>query len=54
MIKELQSATVHVSDQDAAKAFYTEKLGFRVDRDDPMEQGGARWLAVTPPAAARR
>src|SRR3954470_17187845 len=36
-----------VNDQDEAKAFYTEKLGFEVKEDVTME--GFRWLTVTPP-----
>ena len=37
-----------VADQDAALAFYTEKLGFEV-RDDEM-----RWLEVAPPGSRAR
>ncbi len=48
MITTLESATVHVSDQDRALDFYTGTLGFRMERDAPMA-GGMRWLAVTPP-----
>jgi predicted enzyme related to lactoylglutathione lyase len=48
MITELQSATVHVSDQDRAIAFYTDVLGFRLEQDNPMSDG-VRWVAVTPP-----
>lgn len=48
MIKTLESATIHVSDQDAALAFYTGPLGFTLERDAPMADG-MRWLAVTPP-----
>jgi len=48
MITTLESATVHVSDQDRALDFYTGTLGFRKERDAPMD-GGMRWLAVTPP-----
>src|SRR5690606_16415311 len=39
--------SVGVTDQEAAKAFYTEKLGFRVVRDDPF--GNQRWIQVAPP-----
>ena len=34
-------------DQDAAKNFYTEKLGFEVRNDVTMD--GFRWLTVSPP-----
>jgi catechol 2,3-dioxygenase-like lactoylglutathione lyase family enzyme len=36
-----------VLDQDAAKAFYTERLGFEVRTDVTMD--GFRWLTVGPP-----
>lgn len=48
MIKRLSHATFYVLDQDEAKAFYTEKLGFAVTMDVSME-GGFRWLTVSPP-----
>src|SRR4029079_16530732 len=38
--------TIYVLDQDRAKAFYTEKLGFEV-RDD-ARMGNFRWLTVAP------
>jgi catechol 2,3-dioxygenase-like lactoylglutathione lyase family enzyme len=47
MIKRLSHATVYVLDQDAAKAFYTEKLGFETRSDVRAE--GFRWLTVGPP-----
>jgi catechol 2,3-dioxygenase-like lactoylglutathione lyase family enzyme len=41
---------VWVRDQDEAKAFYTEKLGFEVREDATLEAlGGYRWLTVGPP-----
>jgi catechol 2,3-dioxygenase-like lactoylglutathione lyase family enzyme len=46
MITHLSHATVYVLDQDDAKAFYTEKLGFEVRDDVRME--GFRWLTVGP------
>lgn len=48
MITTVESATVHVSDQDRALSFYKDVLGFSLERDAPMS-GGMRWLAVTPP-----
>jgi catechol 2,3-dioxygenase-like lactoylglutathione lyase family enzyme len=40
---------VWVRDQDEAKAFYTEKLGFEVREDATLEElGGYRWLTVGP------
>ncbi|MEU3351581.1 VOC family protein [Streptomyces sp. NPDC037389] len=46
MSTRLSHVTVPVLDQDSAKAFYTEKLGFEV-RDD-MTLGELRWLTVGP------
>ena len=46
MIVKLTHATVYVLDQDRAKAFYTDKLGFEV-RDD-ARMGDFRWLTVGP------
>lgn len=41
--------SIFVDDQDAALAFYTEKLGFLPAADVPM--GEHRWLTVVSPAA---
>jgi catechol 2,3-dioxygenase-like lactoylglutathione lyase family enzyme len=41
-------AEVFVDDQDKARAFYTEVLGFRVKADAPYGDG-ARWLTVVSP-----
>jgi catechol 2,3-dioxygenase-like lactoylglutathione lyase family enzyme len=46
MITNLSHATVYVLDQDEAKAFYTDKLGFEVRDDVRLE--GFRWLTVGP------
>jgi lactoylglutathione lyase len=44
-----------VSDQDAALAFYTEKLGFEVRGDVPFgERNEMRWLEVAPPGSTAR
>ena len=44
-----------VSDQDAARVFYTEKLGFEVRGDDRFgEHGEHRWLEVAPPGSTAR
>lgn len=47
MIQRLSHTTIYVRDQDSAKEFYTEKLGFEVRMDHTME-GGFRWLTVGP------
>jgi predicted enzyme related to lactoylglutathione lyase len=46
MITKHSHSTVYVLDQDRAKAFYTQKLGFEV-RDD-AKMGNFRWLTVAP------
>jgi catechol 2,3-dioxygenase-like lactoylglutathione lyase family enzyme len=46
MIQRLGVATVFVLDQERARKFYTEKLGFEVHTDATM--GSFRWLTVTP------
>ena len=50
MLKQLTHVNVWVDDQDAALAFYTEKLGMEL-RDDATvpEMGNFRWLTVGPP-----
>jgi catechol 2,3-dioxygenase-like lactoylglutathione lyase family enzyme len=47
VISRLSHATVWVLDQEEARRFYTEKLGFEVRVDHTIE-GGFRWLAVGP------
>jgi catechol 2,3-dioxygenase-like lactoylglutathione lyase family enzyme len=48
MIKGLSHANVWVLDQDSAKAFYTEKLGFEVKTDRSLDDG-FRWITVHAP-----
>jgi lactoylglutathione lyase len=44
-----------VADQDAARAFYTEKLGWEVRGDQRFgENGENRWLEVAPPGSTAR
>jgi lactoylglutathione lyase len=44
-----------VADQDAALAFYTEKLGFEVRADISFgEHGESRWVEVAPPGSTAR
>ena len=47
MIDKLSHTTIWVFDQDEARDFYTEKLGFEVDTDQSMD--GFRWLTVNAP-----
>jgi len=46
MITRLSHANVYVLDQDRAKQFYTEVLGFELRTDVTMD--GFRWLTVGP------
>ena len=49
MITTIATVTVFVEDQDRAKAFYTEKLGFELINDSEMFPGAEiRWLTVAP------
>ena len=47
MIQRFTHATIFVADQDAAREFYVDKLGFEVRADNSMG-GGFRWLTVGP------
>ena len=47
MITRIQSVTIYVSDQDRAKAFYTQKLGFAERMDAPMGPDN-RWVELAP------
>ncbi|MGH3088313.1 MAG: VOC family protein [Rubrobacteraceae bacterium] len=46
MIQRLSHATVYVTDQDEALAFYRDKLDFKVRNDIKVEN--FRWLTVSP------
>ena len=46
-VDKLGRVIIPVSDQDAAIAFYTEKLGFTVLMDAPYGEGD-RWVEVAP------
>jgi len=47
MIQKLSHTTIYVLDQDAARDFYVNKLGFEVRMDQSMDNG-FRWLTVSP------
>lgn len=47
MIQRLSHTTLYVLDQDAARDFYVNKLGFEVRMDGTMDNG-FRWLTVSP------
>jgi lactoylglutathione lyase len=49
MIDAVATICIFVNDQDKAKAFYTDVLGFELRQDSPMDE--SRWLAVAPKGA---
>jgi catechol 2,3-dioxygenase-like lactoylglutathione lyase family enzyme len=53
MIKGIKFASVPVTDQDRALAFYTEKLGFRLLTDQPFSEE-QRWIELGIPGADTR
>ena len=53
MLTGIGTVTVHISDQDRALEFYTQKLGFETRSDMPMGPG-QRWIEVAPPGAQTR
>jgi catechol 2,3-dioxygenase-like lactoylglutathione lyase family enzyme len=48
MIKTLSHVSIYVTDQQRARDFYVDKLGFEVKND--MTMGDFRWLTVSPKA----
>jgi lactoylglutathione lyase len=55
VITAVNFVSINVADQDRAKRFYTEKLGFEEVMDVPMggpdAPEGPRWIALRPPGA---
>ena len=52
MIQNVGTVCVFVADQDRAKAFYTNILGFELRTDQPLFPGAAnRWVSVVPKGA---
>jgi len=49
MISGVSKVVIEVDDQERAKAFWTEKMGFEVAQDAPY--GEERWLEVRAPRA---
>lgn len=49
MIKQIKFVGISTRDQDRALAFWTEKMGFRVETDRPM--GEQRWIELSIPGA---
>ena len=53
MIDRVGTVCIFVSDQDRAKKFYTQTLGFELRSDEPLYPGAKnRWVAVAPKGAA--
>lgn len=53
MIKQIATVAVYVEDQQKAKTFWTEKVGFKVVAEHPMGPN-ATWLEVAPKGAESR
>ena len=47
-LRTIEVVSVPVSDQDRAKNFYADKLGFTLDVDAPFGDGHS-WVQLTPP-----
>ena len=50
MIKGVKFTSIPVSDQDAALEFYTKKLGFRIQTDQPFDDH-QRWIELAIPGS---
>ncbi|HEX4033707.1 MAG TPA: VOC family protein [Solirubrobacteraceae bacterium] len=51
MITEVHTVALYVADQDRAKRFYVDTLGFDLNADQPGLNGIGRWLEVAPKGA---
>ncbi|SIM44100.1 glyoxalase superfamily protein [Micromonospora cremea] len=51
-VTHVQLVSVPVADQDRARDFYVDVLGFDLIWDNPMGPDGGRWVQVAPPGAA--
>jgi catechol 2,3-dioxygenase-like lactoylglutathione lyase family enzyme len=50
MITQVKIVTITVTDQQKSLEFYTEKLGFKVETNQPMDHDkGTRWIELSPP-----
>jgi lactoylglutathione lyase len=51
VLSSVRSVGIYVGDQDRARKFFTETLGFELLQDTPMGEGpgAARWIEVAPP-----
>jgi lactoylglutathione lyase len=51
LITELHTVALYVADQDRAKRFYVDTLGFDLGADQPGLGGIGRWIEVAPKGA---
>jgi lactoylglutathione lyase len=51
VITELHTVALYVADQDRAKAFYVDTLGFELGADQPGLGDIGRWIEVAPQGA---
>jgi lactoylglutathione lyase len=51
MITELHTVALYVADQDRARRFYVDTLGFDLKADQPGLGGIGRWIEVAPRGA---
>ena len=51
MITELHTVALYVADQDRAKQFYVDTLGFELGADQQSPGGIGRWIEVSPKGA---
>ena len=49
MIKRITQASLLVADQNEARKWYIETLGFELRADDPIPGTDNRWVTVAPP-----
>jgi predicted enzyme related to lactoylglutathione lyase len=52
MINGVSNVGIEVDDQDRAKAFWIDRLGFELVQDTPYKEDGGRWLEVRTPDKA--
>ena len=50
-LTNIEVVSVPVTDQDAAKSFYVDKLGFSVEMDNAFAGGSMRWVMLRPPGS---
>jgi catechol 2,3-dioxygenase-like lactoylglutathione lyase family enzyme len=51
VITELHTVALYVADQDRARDFYVDVLGFELNADQPGMGGIGRWIEVAPKGA---